>query len=173
MASKAVILASLPNDFLGKIRQICIVTPDYKRTVEAMLRVGIGPWAVHPFNSKTCTDLTYHGRPGDFAFKSALADMPTVMWEVIQPLSGPNIYSDFLNQSGEGVHHLLFECNGMSWDEKVQGLEGAGYKCIQSGKWLGKTSFAYFDTSPNVGTLLEIVDIPPDWKRPEPEETYS
>jgi acetoin:2,6-dichlorophenolindophenol oxidoreductase subunit beta len=82
-------------------------------------------------------------------------------------------YSDFLNQSGEGVHHLLFECNGMSWDEKVQGLEGAGYKCIQSGKWLGKTSFAYFDTSPNVGTLLEIVDIPPDWKRPEPEETYS
>jgi methylmalonyl-CoA/ethylmalonyl-CoA epimerase len=163
---------NLPAGFLGKIRQVCMVTADYRRAVEAMLRVGIGPWTVHTFSPKTCTELTYYGRPAHHAFKSALADMPTVLWEVIQPLSGENIYSDFLNQNGEGVHHLLFECQGISWNEKVRGLESAGYTCIQSGKWLGKTTYAYFDAKPSIGTLIEIVDIPSDWKRPEPDEIF-
>src|SRR3954452_18869891 len=121
---------NLPAGFLGKIRQICIATPDYRKTVDAMLRVSIGPWTVHTFGPSTCSDLTYYGRPADHVFKSALADMPTVLWEVIQPISGANIYTDFLNQNGEGVHHLLFECEGISWNEKVQGLERAGYNCI-------------------------------------------
>src|SRR3954466_4469205 len=141
---------NLPAGFLGKIRQICIATPDSRKTVDAMLCVGIGPWTVHTFGPSTCSDLTYYGRPADHVFKSALADMPTVLWEVIQPISGANIYTDFLNQNGEGVHHLLFECEGISWNEKVQGLERAGYNCIQSGKWLGKTTYAYFDSHPSM-----------------------
>ena len=29
--------------------------------------------------------------------------------ELLQPLAGRNVYSDFLAEKGEGVHHLLFE----------------------------------------------------------------
>ena len=97
--------------------------------------------------------------------------MPTVLWEVIQPISGPNIYTDFLNQNGEGVHHLLFECEGISWNEKIQGLQRAGYTCIQSGNGSVRRHMP-ISILPSLGTLIEIVDIASGWKRPEPEEVY-
>jgi hypothetical protein len=138
-----------------------------------MLRSGIGPWKVYPLNPETCTELTYHGRPADFSVKMGLADTPSLNWELIQPLAGANIYSDFLSSHGSGLHHLLFDCNGTCWKEKTAAFEAAGYSCIQSGRWLGRTTFAYYGTDTMMGAVLEIVDIPPDWHRPEPEEVYA
>jgi hypothetical protein len=102
-----------------------------------------------------------------------LAEAAGVNWEIVQPLDGPNIYTDFLESSGEGVHHLLFDCNGASWAEKTAAFEAAGYSCIQSGRWLGRLTFAYYGTEAATGTVIEITDRPPDWKRPEPDEVYS
>lgn len=161
---------SLPVGFLGTLRQVCVVTDDYRRTIDRMGGAGLGPWSIYSFNSRTCTDLTYRGRPADFSFKVCLADVSGLVWEVIQPISGGNIYSDFLASKGEGVQHLLFDCNDLSWAEKTAALEAAGYMCIQSGRWLDRLAFAYYATEDAIGTVLEIVDRPPDWRRPEPEE---
>lgn len=163
----------LPQGFLGNLKQICVVTRDYRRTIEGMLSTGIGPWTVFTFNPTTCTNLTYRGQPADYAIKVCLARAAGVNWEIIQPLDGPTIYADFLEASGEGVQHLLFDCNGASWAEKTTAFEAAGFTCIQSGRWLGRLTFAYYGTESATGTVFEIVDMPADWQRPEPEEIYS
>lgn len=164
---------ALPEGFLGNLVQICVVTRDYRRTIEGMVCSGIGPWSVFTFDPATCTDLTYRGRPASFSAKICLARAAGVHWEIVQPLGGPNIYADFLESSGEGVHHLLFDCNGASWAEKTAAFEAAGYSCIQSGRWLGRLAFAYYGTEQATGTVFEITDRPPDWQRPEPDEVYS
>ena len=42
-AQNAATVRNLPPGFLGKICQICIVTPDYRKTVGAMLRSASAP----------------------------------------------------------------------------------------------------------------------------------
>ena len=42
---------TLRNSFLGDSKQICVVTRDLHRTMEGMVRVGIGPWMVSHFSA--------------------------------------------------------------------------------------------------------------------------
>lgn len=163
----------LPAGFLGQLVQVCVVTRDYRSKIEGMLRTGIGPWSVFTFSPDTCTDLTYRGASAELIFKVCVAEAAGMRWEIIEPVSGPNIYSDFLDQGAEGVQHLLFDCNGHTWEGKVAAFERAGYACIQSGRWLGRLDFAYYATESAIGTVIEIVNFPPNWQRPEPEEVYS
>lgn len=162
----------LPDGFLGELSQIGIVSNNLSRTVKALRRIGIGPWRVYTFGSDTCTDMTYMGESVEAEFKIALAHMPGLMWEVIQPINGPNIYTDFMKSHGEGFHHLLFKCNGFTWQEKVSVFEAAGYRCIQSGKWHGGVRYAYYDTDKVTNALIEITDIPEGWQRPLADEVY-
>lgn len=161
---------ALPFGILGTLKQFSMVTRDLRRTVDGLMKIGVGPWRTYPFDRHTVTDRTYKGKPGDFEFKIALADMPGLMWEVIQPIRGPDIYSDFLASKGEGLHHLLFECNGLNWEQKTKAFADAGYSCAQLGKWLGQITFAYYDTVPDIGFYIEVINIPDGWVRPAPQE---
>lgn len=157
----------LPQGALGNLRQACVVTRDLRRTVGRMLAMGIGPWSVYTFSPDNCTEMTYRAQPGRFAFRAAFATNLNQWWEVIEPLRGPSIYEDFLAGHGEGVQHLLYDLNGVSWEEKRRLLAESGFDCIQSGRWSGGFRFAYYDMP---AVTVEIVDTPAGWVRPDPEE---
>jgi hypothetical protein len=70
------------------------------------------------------------------------------------------------------VQHLIFECGGRSWAEKAAAFEAAGCPCLQSGRWLDRVAYAYYATEAAIGTVVEIVNLPPDWSRPPPEEVH-
>lgn len=166
---------ALPLGTLGTLRQVSLVTYDLKKVVHTLLKLGIGPWKTYTLDQNTVVEQTYRGKPGNWALKNALVDMPGgLMWEVIQPLNGDNIYSDYLEKHGEGgVHHLFFQCGDLEWDQKTAAMEAAGFPCIQSGKWLGKAHFAYFGTDTDTGLVIEFIKAGPDWQRPEPDEVYG
>ncbi len=46
----------LSNSFLGGLLEICFVTADHQRTMQGLVRLGIGPWRVYTFNSETVTE---------------------------------------------------------------------------------------------------------------------
>jgi methylmalonyl-CoA/ethylmalonyl-CoA epimerase len=165
--------SALPAGFLGDLSQIGIVSHDIERAVNGFLRLGIGPWNVYTFDKNTCTDLEFRGKPSDTVFKIALTTVNGLMWEIIQPVSGENIYTEFLAANGEGLHHLLFKCNGHDWQQKTAAFEAAGYTCLQSGKWQGTMSFAYYGTDGDTGVLLEITDILSTWIRPTPDKSFA
>lgn len=163
---------ALDNSFQGDTMQTCIVTRDMHRTLEGMVKLGIGPWRVYEFGPETVSDMSYRGKPARYKMKLALAFSGTMMWEVIEPVDGPSIYHDFLRDHGEGIHHVAQVCNGLPWDERVAAYKARGLQVVQSGTWAGRVPYAYFGTESLISTTIEIFDIPADFVMPEPLEWF-
>lgn len=101
-------------------------------------------------------EATYHGEPGNFRLLLAFATVGKTQIEIVQPLEGQNIYSDFLDSHGPGLHHIRFTVP--DFDERIAGLEEKGIKNIASGTGVHVGSkWAYFDTSSLLqGVIIEL-----------------
>lgn len=162
----------LSNSFLGRLQEICFVTADYRRTMEGLVRLGIGPWRVHTFDSSTVSERTYRGAPADFGIKVCFAAVGELAVEIMQPLFGPSIFQEHLDLHGEGIHHVAFDAQGRPWEERLGAFAQRGFPVSQSGRFAGQNTFAFFDTEEVTGTTFETYDIPPGFVWPEPEEWF-
>jgi methylmalonyl-CoA/ethylmalonyl-CoA epimerase len=93
--------------------------------------------------------------------KISLAQLSGIQFELIEPLEGDGIHSDFLKQGREGLHHLGFWVRGL--DEKIKELQGKGIKVLEkrtmlaeSGKNIG-VEIAYLDTAHISGVIYELL----------------
>ncbi|MGJ3247354.1 MAG: VOC family protein [Elainellaceae cyanobacterium] len=162
----------LPQPFLGDAVEICIVTRDYQKTMEGLVKLGIGPWRVYTFDETTVSEQTYRGKTAQYAIKVCFAQAKNVIWEIMQPLSGPTIFQEFLDRHGEGIHHIAFNCGDMPWEARIQEFESRGFRLIQSGSWMGQNAFAFFDTEAETTTVFETYFFPPSFEYPEPEAWF-
>ncbi len=94
------------------------------------------------------------------------------MWELIEPVSGPTIFAEFLERHGEGIHHVAYDCNNIPFAQRLAGFARRGFPLVQSGSWLGRNHFAFFETEGATTTCLETYVFPDDWRYPEPEMWY-
>lgn len=162
----------LANSFLGDLVQVCAVTRDHRRTLEGMVRLGIGPWTIRTFDASNLTETSYRGAPAAFAMKVCLANSRNMNWEVIEPLAGPSIYEDFLSAQGEGIQHLGFNCAGIEYEQRIRELTRRGYEPVQTGVYMGRVRFHYFGTAADLGTVVEVYSVPSGFVFPEPEAWY-
>jgi hypothetical protein len=163
---------ALSNAFLGKIIEVCIVTEDCHRTMAGLVRLGIGPFRVYTFDDDTVTMPSYHGQPSPFSLKVCFANNDGLTWEIMQPLTGRTIMRDFLDDHGEGIHHLAFDCNHAPWEQRIATFATRGFSPTQSGKWMDQNSFSFFDTEAATTTCFETYHFPDYFEFPEPEEWY-
>jgi methylmalonyl-CoA/ethylmalonyl-CoA epimerase len=106
------------------------------------------------------TAAVYHGETARFRTRQAFADLGTVELELIQPLEGKTIWSDFLAERGPGIHHIRFNVpdhQALSAYLKDKGIgktqEGAG---IRDG-----TYWVNYDTEKLIGFIIEIMQPAP------------
>ena len=163
---------SINDPFLGQVVEIALVTRDARRTIAGLWTLGIGPWQIYTFDPTNTSNQTYRGRSSPFAMKVCFAAVGNLMWEVIEPISGDNIFSDFLETDGEGLHHIAFDCNGAPFEERVAEFERRGFPQVQSGSWMGRNHFAFFGTEESTSMVFETYVFPEDWVYPEPDEWY-
>jgi hypothetical protein len=138
--------------------QIGIVVHDLDAFTKEFTRLfGIGPfriieWPVDGIDPQS----TYHGQPADFSLLLAFATVGKTQLEIIQPLEGQSIFSDFLEEHGPGLHHIRL--NIPDFEQGVEELLGAGIKNISSGTGVHHGSkWAYFDTTNQLeGLLVEL-----------------
>ncbi len=161
----------MSNSFLGSLVQVCVVTRDYRRTIEGFVNLGIGPWTIRMIDGSNVSGI-YRGRPADFSAKLCLANSQNMNWEVIEPISGRSIYAEFLKRHGEGVQHLAFSCNGIDYEERVRQFEERGYVVVQHGVIFGGIDFHYFSAEDDLRTTIEIYRVPPGYIFPKPDEWY-
>ena len=84
----------------------------------------------------------------------AFCSLGSVEMELIQPVSGPTIYQDFLVKKGEGLHHIGFDVKDI--DDKLALCKSIGIELIQGGQ--GATShFEYLDTTVTGGIVFELI----------------
>jgi methylmalonyl-CoA/ethylmalonyl-CoA epimerase len=158
--------------FLGNIVEIAIVTRDHQRTMSGLVQLGIGPWRVYEFNPANTASQTYMGQPSDVVLKVCFAQVGNIVWELMEPISGASIFADFLGSHGEGIHHVAYDCNNIPFEERVAGFANRGFRCIQSGSWMGRNHFAFFATENATTTCFETYEFPEDWVYPDPIEWY-
>jgi methylmalonyl-CoA/ethylmalonyl-CoA epimerase len=82
-------------------------------------------------------------------------------YELIEPLSGPSIHADWLEERGEGFHHVAYVV--ASLEQTTAEMESAGHPAIariHSFGSAGDGAAAYFDTADVLGFLVEAVEPP-------------
>lgn len=165
---------------ITQFRQVCIVTEHFETTLQTLVeRYGVGPFKCWDMDDPMLFNQIFYGKATDWAMKLGVAWMGSVQVEVIQPTRDPNLYAIHLGNFGPGLHHLLVEWSGGLVDA-LERLPDLGYREMQSGQLdipmrLGpvtlntpqrlrerfSTRLAYFNTAPALGTVLEVVQMPP------------
>lgn len=157
---------------IPEISQVAFVVEDLEDGMDRFGAVlGVSPWQIYRFEPPRLTDTTYRGEPHDYSMALALADVGGVMLELIEPLEGQSIYTDHLDEHGEGLHHVA--CFAFDDPEGVvAAFEDAGMPVLQSGDFAG-VQYWYFDTQEQLnGVIFETagnVDALPEPDRVYPE----
>jgi len=161
--------------FLGNVQEICIITRDHKKTIDGLSRLGIGPFQIHTFNSSSVTNQTFRGKQASFELTVCFATQGSIVWELMEPISGDSIMKEFLDAHGEGIHHVAFDCNHVPPKERRAEFEKRGFGLAQSGVWHGKRGtceFMFFDTEGAISTCFESYCFSEDWEDPESTVWY-
>lgn len=148
---------------LGDFVQIGIVVKDLDRTIGVLSQVfGLGPFRsiTYPPLGRDDIERWYHGMPGDFTIREAFAELGPIELELIQPLEGDSIWTDFLREHGEGIHHIRFNVRDL--DRALEGVRNHGISPSQSGSGLRPgTTWAYLDTQETMGFVVELMNVLP------------
>jgi len=142
------------------IHQVGIVVASCDEAVERYSALlGYTKWRRSNFGPNDVARMTLRGSDAVHSMRLAYAgDAPEL--ELIEPLEGESLYSEWLSERGEGIHHLAVVVSSL--EETIAALEAAGFANIQSGHGFapsGRGGYAYFDTTPALGFVLEAVEM--------------
>jgi catechol 2,3-dioxygenase-like lactoylglutathione lyase family enzyme len=141
---------------LKRLVQIGIVVADRDQTTRLLTSLfGIGPFRFVEWPDRKESKYYYRGVEEHIRLKQAFVQLGDVEVEFIQPLEGRNGYQDFLDQTGGGIHHILFEVSDI--DPVLQELAKSGVTVLQSGTGIRPgTRWALLDTRELLGFLVEL-----------------
>lgn len=131
-----------------QIQQVCVVCKDIKKTMEAYWNIlGIGPWAVFELGSLHIPDLKYYGKPAWGRYTGAVTQVGPIELELFETIEGASVYQDWIDEFGEGLHHMKFLVEDLDIDRVSREMERLGFPPIMSGHFGPelKNQFAYFD----------------------------
>jgi hypothetical protein len=136
--------------------QIAWVTRDIDATEKALTTLlGAKKWIRMPgvhFGPDTCT---FRGKPADFVADISLSYAGDTQLELIAPVSGESIYTEFLEAAGPGLHHICIEA-----DDVERALAERNVDAVQRGVMAGGMEFAYVSAEDAGVPYLEIAYIP-------------
>jgi hypothetical protein len=144
--------------------QIAWVTRNLDATEAALTGLlGAKKWVRMPsvhFSPDTCT---HRGEPADFIANISFSYAGDTQLEVIEPVSGVGVYSEFLEHSGPGLHHVCTAApDERTFVAMCDDAERRGTPIVTRGTMPGGMHFAYA-SAPDAGVpYLELAYIPPD-----------
>lgn len=141
------------------VAQVGLIVRDVeeaKKKWAEFLGVEVPP--TQPIGDYAVTGTEFNGEPAPNAYCwMAFFDVgPGMQLELIQPNEAPSTWRNFLEEKGEGIHHIAFQVN----DSKiaVANAEGAGLKLIQRGVYGdGSGEYNYFD-APALKCVIETLE---------------
>ena len=101
-------------------------------------------------NEETSDPETTPGRA-----KLAFLHLGSVKLELIEPVDGPSTWRDFLEQHGQGIHHIAFLIQGMQG--VLAQLDAQGIALVQKGEYKGGR-YAYVDGTNQLAAILELLE---------------
>lgn len=148
---------------LERAVQVGIVVRDLEKSTGLLEKLfGIGPFHFIEWPNRPESKYFFRGRQEPIKIRQAFVQVGALELELIQPLEGENnAYQQFLDERGEGIHHILFETQDM--DGTVSLVKEQGVEVLQNGDGIRPgTRWALLDTQALVGFLVELRHRPGD-----------
>jgi len=129
-----------------------IVVRDIQKAVEYYTATwGLGPWTF--IDNNPTKENMFVGEP--FKLTVAMAEWGPVVVELLQPVEGTSVWSEFLHEHGEGLHHI---CHVVpNFDEVVTQYEERGFKMLAGARFSPTIRWCYFQTTPG-GLIQEFLE---------------
>ena len=127
-----------------------------KRKWAEFLGVEVPPTV--PGGDYAVTGTTFMGEPAPEAnCRMAFFDVgPGLQLELIEPNEAPSTWRNFLDERGEGMHHIAFQVRDSA--ARVADAEAAGLKLIQHGVYGdGGGEYNYLD-APELKCIVELLE---------------
>lgn len=141
------------------VAQVGFVVKDIEETKKKWAAfLGVDVPETQPCGNYQVTQTEFMGKPAPEA-DSLLAFFdvgPELQIELIQPNEAPCTWRNFLNEHGEGMHHLAFQVK----DSKAQvaSAEAAGLHLVQHGKYGdGNGEYNYLE-APDLKCIIELLE---------------
>lgn len=140
------------------IVQFAWVVPD----LEAAARhwhatLGVGPFLIN--RDLKLTEPRHRGMPSETRFSTAVAQSGGFQIELIeQHDDGASVYRETVPTGMTGLHHVAFIAE--DFDAAVAHYTDQGFAVAADGRF-GDMRYAYIDTSPALGHMVEIVEDKP------------
>ena len=143
----------------SKVAQVGFIVKD----VEASKRkwaefLGLPVPETQPIGDYEVIQTRYEGKPAPEALCwMAFFDVgPGMQLELIQPNEKPSTWRKFLDEHGEGLHHVAFQVKNSA--EKVAGAEAAGLRLVQHGVYGdGSGEYNYLE-APELKCIVELLE---------------
>lgn len=136
--------------------QIGIVVRDIETVSQAyanFLGVEKPTWFLtDPVNQ---SQTEFRGESTSARAKLAFFNCGQLQIELIEPDEQPSTWREFLDEHGEGVHHIAFGIEGMK--EKIRVTDNYGFSLIQKGEYRGGR-YAYMDSFKELKVLIELLE---------------
>ncbi|HEY48971.1 MAG TPA: hypothetical protein G4O13_02885 [Dehalococcoidia bacterium] len=137
-----------------KLDHLAIVVKDIHKAVEFYSK-AFGLQFEEVAEHALPPDVIYKGKPCPYTMRVTFAHMGPVRLELVQVVEGECIYTDFLKEHGEGIHHLGFEVADL--EKEVANAEAQGLENICYLTMVGIMAFAHFDPAKTNGVRVELV----------------
>jgi hypothetical protein len=134
-----------------KIDQLGYVYKDIEKQAKIMENMyGVSKFIVFdPVDVK----VNYRGVDKTLRMRAGFGTIYDTQIELLQPVEGDSIYTEFLNQGREGFHHICYTVDNLQ--VVINKYKEADIEVIQSGKVM-RSSYAYMDTEDTLGIIVEF-----------------
>ncbi len=143
------------KSIFGNLHHVGVIVKDMEKTIAYLTSIGIGPFGMP--GGPLFVDIPFkgelRGKPAEWKVKISVARLGDVELELLQPSGGESALQEFLDDNGEGIHHIGFTTNDLESD--VKDLVDQGVRVLTSAK-SDKGGFAYFETDVIGGIVTEL-----------------
>jgi methylmalonyl-CoA/ethylmalonyl-CoA epimerase len=141
------------------VKQIAIVVRDLDATMLEYHRAfAWGPWRIYDFRHLPHHDTHVRGEFVDYSMRTAVTRVGGVDLELVEPLEGPSQYQEFLDQKGEGLHHIMCQDSDGGSTRVLAALTEQGLPVVMGGSVGTGLTYAYHDGGDGLKVLIETLE---------------
>lgn len=142
-----------------RLCQVGLIVRDLDKAMEKYRKLlGMEPTRIIERSPTAPGKKYYKGKESDFYQRVALYYFGDMEFEILQPFGEASALSDFLEEHGEGIHHVAFDTDDFKGTEAL--LESCGAHKVQTGPTSRHPAleWGFFDTGDQLGTMIELVN---------------
>ena len=142
-----------------RLCQVGLIIRDLDKAMEKYRKLlGMEPTRIIERSPTAPGKKYYKGKESDFYQRVALYYFGDMEFEILQPFGEASALSDFLEEHGEGIHHVAFDTDDFKGTEAL--LESCGAHKVQTGPTSRHPAleWGFFDTGDQLGTMIELVN---------------